>query len=57
MINEPTCRDVIMASIGQMKGQCFDAIEMLVIALEKRFQNYELTNAFGHYVCIILNAF
>jgi hypothetical protein len=57
VINEPTCRDVIMASIGQMKGQCFDAIEMLVIALEKRFQNYELTNAFGHYVCIILNAF
>jgi hypothetical protein len=55
-INDPTCRDVIMASIRQMNGQCFDAIEMLVIALEKRFQNYDLTNAFGHYVCTILNA-
>jgi hypothetical protein len=46
-----------MASIGQMKGQCFDAIEMLIIELEKRFQNYDLTNVFGHYVCTILDAF
>jgi len=43
-----------MASSGQMNGQCFDAIEMFVIALEKHFQNYELTNAFWHYVCTIL---
>jgi hypothetical protein len=57
VINESTCRDVIMASIGQMKGQCFDVIEMLVIELEKRFQNYDLTNVFGHYVCTILDVF
>jgi hypothetical protein len=25
--------------------------------LEKRFQNYDLTNVFGHYVCTILDAF
>jgi hypothetical protein len=46
-----------MASIGQMKGQCFDVIEMLIIELEKHFQNYDLTNVFGHYVCTILDAF
>ncbi len=57
MINEPTCGDVIIASIGQMEGQCFDAIEMFIIELEKRFQNYDLTNVFTHYVCTILDAF
>ncbi len=36
-----------MASIGQMKGQYFNATKMFVNELERHFPNCGLMNAFG----------
>jgi len=44
-----------MASIGQMKGQHFNTIEMFVNELYRHFPDCELMNSqFGHFVPTIL---
>ncbi len=37
-------KDVFLASIMQVKGQCFVAIDMFIIESEKQFLNFELMN-------------
>jgi hypothetical protein len=37
-------KDVFLASIMQVKGQCFVTIDMFIIELEKQFLNFELMN-------------
>ncbi len=37
-------KDVFLASIMQVKGQCFVAIDIFIIELQKQFLNLELMN-------------
>jgi hypothetical protein len=37
-------KDVFLASIMQVKGQCFVAIDIFIIELQKQFLNFELMN-------------
>jgi len=54
-VDQLVCENVFMASIGQMKGQHFNTIEMFVNELYTHFPNCELMNSqLGHFVSTIL---
>jgi hypothetical protein len=44
-VNQLMCIHVFVGAIGQVKGQCSNAIEMFIDKLEMCFQNSELINA------------
>jgi len=53
--NQLACRDVFLASIAQVKTQCFIAIEKFITKLDRRFMDFELMNPW-HCVSTILDA-